>query len=222
MSYISIMTDFSELNGLNICHHGVSVKAHHVEMENVLGSEWIPSGDGKCKTIWTFMFHDDNGESFPVSVYDWKEYEDYYRYTNHNYHVGTRTTPQAKLVAEYIESRILDFMKITRSQFYFDKPSMVNKIKEAIMTYCICHSDSEVSGAIIQVDKDGEIEIGTDVMISAKNVFEPVIFLLNHEAISKGIMECDIQKIELLADNMSSYFYYQYLNSIQTNREKRS
>lgn len=219
MGNISKLTDSSESNGRHICYHDVYVKAHHVEMENVLGSGWVESGDGKCKAVWTFVFHDDNGESFPACVYDWKEYGDYYRYTNHDYHIGTQTTLQSKLVAEYIESRIMDFMKITKSQFYFDKPTMVRKIKEAILTYCICHSDAEVSGATMQIYKDGEIKIGTDVKISAKNVFEPVMFLLKLEAISKGIIECDMGKIERLVDNMSSYFYYQYLNSIQSNRE---
>lgn len=222
MSSISKLTDYSVLSDQHISFHDVCVKAHHVEVENVLGSDWYPSGDDKCKTIWDFMFHDDNGESFPVSLYDWNEYDDYYRFTNHYYHIATRTPLQSKLVADYIESKILDYMKIVRSQFYFDKQEMVKKIREAIQTYYICHSDSEVSGATIQIYNDGKIEIGRDVKIDARNVFEPVVMLLNHEAVCHGMLECDLNKIKQLVDSISSYFYYQYLNSIQANWEPES
>lgn len=221
MGFISKLTDFSQLKDQHICYHDVYVKAHHVEMETVLGTDWSPSLDDKCKTEWVFLFHDDSGESFPASVYDWKEYDDYYLHTNHDYHIGTRTTSQSKLVAEYMESKILDFMKIIKSQFYFDKSDMVKNINETILSYCICHSDSEVSGATIQIYNDGKIEIGNDVRISAKNVFEPVVMLLDHDALSQDRIQCDISKIEQLVENMPSYFYYQYLNSIQTNRNPK-
>lgn len=106
MSNISKLTDHSELTAVPIGYHDVYVYASHSQMENVLGVNWCPSGDGKCKTVWNFVFHTDSGESFPVSVYDWKEYDDYFFRNNHEYHIGTRTTPQAKLVAKYIQSMI--------------------------------------------------------------------------------------------------------------------
>lgn len=218
MSNISEITDRSEFNNAHISYHDVRVKAHHVEMENVLGTNWRASGDDKCKTVWTFMFTDDSGDSFPASVYDWKEYDDYYKFTNHYYHIGTRTTSQSKLVAEYIESQILDFMKITRSQFYFNKPEMAREIKAAIDSFCRFDSDSDLTEAVIQIYNNGKIEIGNDIKLCAKNVFEHVVMLLDDKLLSIGIIECDMAKIDILIESMSSYFYYQYLNSIQTNR----
>ncbi len=61
MSSISELSDFSMLNDCAMSYHNVWIKAHHVEMENVLGTKWAPSGDDKCKTIWNFLFHTDNG-----------------------------------------------------------------------------------------------------------------------------------------------------------------
>ncbi len=216
MSRISELSDCTRMSDNRLSYHDVWIKAHHVEMENVLGTNWSPSGDSKSMTGWSFMFHEDNGESFPATVYDWKEYDDYYRCTTHNYHIGTRTTQQAKLVAAYLKARLLDFMKITMSKFYF--PGLTERIKVDIQRYCSTHSIPEIQRAHIQIYADGSIEIGDKLILRAKNVFEPLVFLIKSDERSLERFEWDMDKIERLANSVPPYLYYRYLNSIQVNR----
>ncbi len=119
-------------------------------------------------------------------------------------------------MAAYLEAKILDFMKITKSKFYF--PDLPERIKASILQYCCSHSTTEIQRAHIQIYPDGNIEVGDNIVLSALNVFEPLMFLVKSDERSEEVIECDMDKIKRLTNSVASYLYYRYLNSIQVNR----
>lgn len=217
MSEIIDLHDIELGNDSNMSFHNCRVLAHHVEMESILGTFHKPSGDGKCNVVWNFLFKRDDGQNFPVSVYDWKEYDDYFFRTNHHYNISTRTTEQSKLVAEYLESRLLDYMKTFKNKFYVDAEKLCKKIEDVVTDYVNRHNIEDIYSCVVKISEDEEISIGGADTCKATTLCEQLVFLLESGEQGQSRINLNKAKIRQLVREFPAFYYYQYLNSIQKN-----
>lgn len=87
------------------------IEASYADLVKVFGHPQCTetSGDGKVDIEWELKIMEDDGQVYPITIYNWKDYDGGYHAMSsesYNWHIGGTTGIVSHYINEYFESEM--------------------------------------------------------------------------------------------------------------------